>query len=72
MKRVSRATLRGKPLDWDCRKYGRSDPGQYGMNDNRCFCTGILNRMCDDVEQKCRECSAWNANAEPPKEGTDE
>lgn len=66
MKRVSRATLRGKPLDDDCRKYGRPDAYQYGADDRRCFCTGIWDRMHEDFEPKCRDCSAWNGNAEPP------
>ena len=69
MKRVTRATLRGKPLDDDCRKYGRTDPGQYGEADKRCFCTGILNLMREDLEDKCRACGAYGGNAEPPKEG---
>ena len=68
MKRVSRAQLQGKPLDEDCRRYGRPDPYQYGWFDKRCYCTGIWNNMYDDFEQKCRECSAWGGNAEPPKD----
>lgn len=68
MKRVSRAQLRGKPLDEDCRRYGRPDPYQYGWFDKRCFCTGIWNNMYDDFEKKCQECSAWGGNAVPPKD----
>ena len=59
MKRITRATLRGKPLDEDCKKYGRSNSGQFGVWDKRCFCTGIWNKMYEDFEQKCYMCSAW-------------
>ena len=68
MKRVSRSAIRGKPLDDDCRKYGRPDSGQFGENDKRCFCTGIWDLMRDEYKPKCYECNAFNMNAEPPKE----
>lgn len=65
MKRKTRAQMRGKPLDDDCKKYGRPDSGQFGPEDRRCFCTGMLDRMTDDIVDKCRECAAWNALATP-------
>lgn len=66
MKRQTRAQLRGKPLDEDCRKIARSDSGQFGAQDRRCFCTGIWDPMHEDFLPKCRECKAWSSNAEPP------
>lgn len=68
MKRVSRAQLRGKPLDEDCKIYGMISRYEYGEEDNRCFCFGLINPMYEDYEQKCRDCKAWSRNAEPPKE----
>lgn len=65
MKRVTRAQLRGKPLDTDCKRWGKPDPYQFGLKDKRCFCTGILDCMTDDVDNKCKECAAWNALATP-------
>lgn len=65
-KRKTRAQLRGKPLDEDCRKIARSDSGQYGPQDRRCYCTGIWDPMHEEILSKCRECRAWNNNAEPP------
>ncbi len=67
MKRVTRAELRGKPLDRDCMRYAKSDSGQYGNEDKRCFCTGIWNKMFESVEQKCVVCNAWSSNATPIK-----
>ena len=68
MKRVTRAELRGQPLDEDCRKYGRPDSGQFGNEDKRCFCTGVWDRMHEDFLPKCIKCKAWAMNAEPPGE----
>lgn len=69
MKRVTRATLRGKPLDEDCKKIARSDSGQYGPDDKRCFCTGIWSPMYDWFLPKCEDCKAFNGNAFPLNEG---
>lgn len=68
MKRITRAQLRGKPLDEDCKKYGRSNSGQCGSWDKRCFCTGIWNRMYDEFERKCLTCPAWDNNADAIEE----
>lgn len=69
MKRVTRSQLRGKPLDEDCKKYGRSESGQFGPDDFRCFCSGIWNRMYEDYERKCVTCPAWVSNSTPLDEG---
>ena len=70
MKRITRAQIRGKPLDEDCKTIAKPDSGQYGSNDKRCFCTGLWNPMYEAFEEKCFFCNAWNGNAEPPKEET--
>ena len=70
MKRVTRAEIRGKPLDDDCKRYGYSKSGQFGPDDKRCFCSGIWNRMTDEFERKCFECNAWDSNAQPEREVT--
>ena len=72
MKRITRAQLRGKPLDEDCRKIAKSDSGQFGPNDKRCFCTGIWSPMYEDYLEKCFHCTAWGANATPLNEGEEE
>ena len=63
MKRKTRAQMRGKPLDDDCKKYSRPDSGQFGPEDKRCFCTGIWNKMYEEYERKCIVCPAWASNA---------
>ena len=65
--RTDRAAQRGKPLDKDCYK-AHISKHEYGMNDNRCFCYGLIDLMYDDYLQKCRECGAWAYNAKPPQE----
>ena len=65
MRKITREMMRGKPLDADCKKYGRSDSNQFGPGDNRCYCTGIWNRMYDEYEKKCYGCKAFNRNAAP-------
>lgn len=66
--KIARDKLRGKPLDPDCKKYGRPLSGQFGPLDKRCFCTGIWNLQFDDFEQKCVLCPAFCDNARPPEE----
>ena len=68
MKRQTRAQLLGKPLDDDCKKYGRSVSRQFGPEDKRCYCTGIWNEMFEEYERKCIVCPAYAGNAEPPPE----
>lgn len=65
MKRVSRAQLRGKPLDKDC--YGCNiSKNEYGPNDNRCFCYGLVDPGGDSID-KCRGCGAFADNAKAPR-----
>lgn len=64
MKRVNRAKLRGRPLDSDCKKAYRST-GEYGNDDRRVFCYGIIDIMNDEYLIKCKECGAFVFNAKP-------
>ena len=64
MKKINRAQLRGKPLDEDCNKAYRTTH-EYGLDDNRIFCYGLIDRMNDEELPKCRECGAWAYNAKP-------
>lgn len=62
---ISRKQLRGKPLDIDCKR-ARQTTHEYGWQDNRVFCYGLIDRMTDEHLQKCKECRAFVDNAEPP------
>lgn len=67
MKRVSRAQLRGQPLDPVCKR-AKTTSGEYGAEDKRVFCYG----MGDDNGfplYMCRVCDALVDHATPPKEG---
>ena len=46
MKTISRAVMRGKPLDKDCKRAYISKH-EYGPNDNRCFCNGLYAEWSD-------------------------
>ena len=64
MKRVSRAQLRGEPLDPLCKK-AYTTTGEYGPNDKRVFCFGIMDAMTDEPEEKCVVCGAFVRNETP-------
>lgn len=64
MKKVNRAKLRGKPLDSDC-KSANTTTGEFGSDDKRVFCYGIIDAMNDEYLMKCKECGAFVYNAEP-------
>lgn len=64
---IYRATLRGKPLDEDCKKAEISSY-EYGMDDNRKFCYGVFNGFPCEIAEKCRKCKAYAYNAEPPED----
>jgi len=66
--RNGREIQRGKPLDADCLKANISKH-EYGPNDNRCFCYGLINPMYEEELPKCRECGAYIYKAKPRKEG---
>ena len=61
-----RAALRGKPLDVDCKK-AMISVHEYGIEDKRKFCYGIINEFPDEIAEKCKKCKAYVYNAEPPE-----
>lgn len=64
MKTVDRAKLRGKPLDPMCYK-AKTSRHEFGRNDNRVFCYGLVDAMTDEVLPQCRECKALVDFAKP-------
>ena len=69
MKTISRAIVRGKPLDNDCKRANVSTH-EFGSNDNKCFCYGLYVPYNDwEIQQKCLECAAYVDNAKQPKDG---
>ena len=62
MKKIDRAILRGKPVDEDCNKAKRTTH-EWGQNDNRIFCYGLIDIRHDEVMSKCTECGAYVCNA---------
>lgn len=65
--RNDRAAQRGKPLDADCYKAKRVT-NEYGLNDNRIFCCGLIDSMTEEYLPKCQECGAFIDNAKRPEE----
>ena len=63
---ITRAELRGKPLDSDCYRANKS-LHESGFNDDRVFCYGLYKDMADEIKDKCKECKAFAGNAEPYK-----
>ena len=69
---TSRAKLRGKPLDSDCMRAYRTTH-EYGMEDDRVYCYGLLEGMGDwSIRKKCRTCGAYVDNATPLEGGKQE
>ena len=69
---ISRAKLRGKPLDSDCMRAYRTTH-EYGAEDNRVYCYGLLEGMGDwSIRKKCKECGAYVDNATPLEGGKQE
>lgn len=58
--RTSRASLRGKPLDEDCKK-ANTTTHEMGTNDKRVFCYGLYacGGMSEDIDRKCLSCRAY-------------
>lgn len=61
-----RAKQRGKPLDADCKKT-KISTHEYGMNDDRKFCYGLVDCETDELLQKCSDCGAYCLNAKPSR-----
>ena len=72
MKRISRATLRGKPLNEDCKIVNRATH-EYGKEDNRVYCYGLYTEFSDcDIREECLNCKAYVYNSTPLKEDLSE
>lgn len=71
MKKVDRATLRGTPLDKECKR-ANTTTHEYGLEDNRVFCYGLYAPFSDseigDIDKKCLNCKAYVLNATPLEE----
>lgn len=67
MRKISRAKLRGAPLDENCKK-AKISKNEYGPEDNRYFCYGLIDCKNDEYLDKCRECKAFVDNAKPFEE----
>lgn len=64
---ISRAKLRGKELDKDC-KTAHTTSHEYGLDDDRVFCYGLVDYSTDELIEKCKNCKALAYNATPPQE----
>lgn len=68
MSKITRAQLRGKPLDKECYRANRTT-NEYGKDDNRVFCYGLYTEFSDsDINPECLKCKAYVGNAEPLKQ----
>ena len=66
---ISRAKLRGKPLDSDCKQAHRTTH-ECGMKDDRVYCYGLLEDMSEwQIKEKCRKCDAYIDNITPLEGG---
>ena len=54
---ISRAKLRGKKLDEDCKSCCTSSH-EYGLDDDRVFCYGLVDYSTDEIIEKCKNCKA--------------
>lgn len=61
---ISRAKLRGKELDNDC-KTAHTTSHEYGLDDDRVFCYGLIDYSTDELIEKCKNCKALAYNATP-------
>ena len=68
-RKMTRADLRGRPLDSDCHMANISR-GERGSDDKRNFCYGRADGMTDELLDKCRQCGAlvWNENPDVGRE----
>jgi hypothetical protein len=69
MKKVTRADLRGKPLDRDCYD-AHTTTNEYGKEDNRVYCLGLGDKQTDELLKKCLNCKANVIHAEPLSGGS--
>lgn len=62
-----RAQQRGKPLEWFC-KSATVSKYEYGENDTRSYCYGMIDMENDEYLDECRECGAFVDNVTLPIE----
>lgn len=53
-------------LDKDCKK-AHTTSHEYGLDDGRVFCYGLIDLSNDELLEKCKICKANVENAEPLK-----
>ena len=66
-KTISRKMLRGSPLHRFCVK-AHTTRNEFGPDDNRVFCYGVVDMQTDECIEACKRCKAFVSNATPPKE----
>ena len=71
MSKVSRAKLRGTPLEPYCKK-ANTTTHEFGKEDNRVYCYGLyqnnISGTSEEIAECCRKCKAYIDNATPLKE----
>ena len=67
MKKITRAELRGKPLNKDCYK-ANTTTNECGENDNRVFCFGLYKDKMEEIRDECMRCKANVVYADHPTE----
>ena len=69
---ISRAELRGNPLDKECYTANITSH-EYGIDDDRVFCYGLFKEQSvTEICNKCLKCKAFVGNATPMKGGAQE
>jgi len=66
MKRITRAQLKKRPLEPICKR-ANTTTNEYGKEDNRIFCYGLIDSMNDELLEGCVYCGAYVGNADPIK-----
>ena len=61
---ISRAKMRGKALDYDCKK-AKISTNESGPQDNRLFCYGLIDCSTESYLEKCINCGAFVDSAKP-------
>ena len=64
---ISRAKIRGEKLDEDCKK-AYTTSNEYGLDDDRVFCYGLVDYSTDELIEKCKNCKALAYNSTPQEE----
>lgn len=71
MNKISRAKLRGEPLEPYCKR-ANTTTNEFGKEDNRVYCYGLyqnnISGTSEEIAECCRKCKAYIDNATPLKE----